>query len=99
MNAVVLEKLQGEDLAYGADVVDFWQPYYRCCDWEDPRCFVDRPELLMVYNGVQDYQTMHLLNLVKNVTIMSYHDADQTIRKTRYPMNHAAMPGVGASVS
>jgi hypothetical protein len=98
MNTIVLEELQGRDLDYGADVVDFWHPYYSCRDWEDPRCFVDRLELRMVYNNTENYPTMHLLNLVKNVTIMSYHDADQMIRKTRYAMNYAAMPEIGALV-
>ncbi len=98
MNAVALEELQGQDLGYGVDVVDFWHPYYSCRDWGDPRCFVDRPELWMVYRDAENYPTMHLLNLVKNVTIMSYHDADQVIRKTRYPMAYAAMPDVGAQV-
>ena len=52
----------------------------------------------MDYNGTRDYPTMHLLNLAKAVTIMSYHDSDQIIRKTRYPISYAAAPEVGTLV-
>ena len=95
MNAAVVEELVGRNLQYGVDAVEFWYPY-----WDERGRFVDRPELLMDYGDSTNYPTMHLMNLVKAVTIMSYHrNPDITIRKTRYAMEYAARPEVGAAVS
>jgi hypothetical protein len=94
MNAAVIDAMAGQDLSYGVDVVEFWYPY-----WDERGRFVDRPELLMDYAGTRNYPTMHLLNMVKAVTIMSYHqNPDITIRKTRYAMEYAAQPEIGAAV-
>ncbi len=95
MNAAVAEELSGQNLTYGVDAVEFWYPY-----WDERGQFVDRPELLMDYGGSTNYPTMHLMNLVKAVTIMSYHrNPDITIRKTRYAIEYAARPEVGALAS
>lgn len=89
MNAAVVSELAGQDLSYGVDIPDIWYPFRDRLGQLDARC-----DLLMDYGGRKDYPAMHLMNMVKAVTIMSYHgDADTIRRKTKYALDYAAEVG------
>lgn len=88
MNARVVDQLAGQNLDYGVDLPDNWYPFV-----DDHGVFQEQRDFLMVYNDTQNYPTYHLMNMVKDVTFMSYRPPDTTIRRTRHAMEYAAEVG------
>lgn len=94
MNAAAVSELTGQDLAYGVDLPDFWHPFV-----DEFGVYQERAELKINYAGIETYPTYHVLNIVKEATLMSYHaDPDTMKRKTEYALNYAAQLDVPASL-
>ena len=84
----VVDQLDGQNLDYGVDVPDNWHPFV-----DEYGVFQEQRNFLMNYNGTPNYPTYHLMNIVKDVTFMSYRPPNTTLRRTSHAMEYAAEVG------
>ena len=89
MNRTVVEAIDGQ-MSYGVDIPIRWHP-----NVNNPR-----PALAnMQYDGSENYPTYHLMDKVKDVTMMAYtNNGDRIIRWTEKAVEYAASPEVNARV-